>query len=151
MEQCRPYSQMTQRFIEQQQALTNLGVWSSDNNIKFNALKGKFLSVTRKKTPISYVYCLGSEQVEDEKYLGVTVEELETVSENDPNSFWKLLKNMSDDFEDPSMSKPDVLANIWLTHFESRHAKHTLGTEQNNILQKLTKKALYYLSWVTTM
>jgi hypothetical protein len=66
-------------------------------------------------------------------------EELERVSENDPNSFWKLLKNMSDDFEDPSMSKPDVSANSWLTHFESLHAKHTLGTEQNNILQKLTK------------
>jgi hypothetical protein len=67
------------------------------------------------------------------------LEELERVSENDPNSFWKLLKNMSDDFEDPSMSKPDVSANSWLTHFESLHAKHTLGTEQNNILQKLTK------------
>ena len=25
------------------------------------------------------------------------LEELERVSENDPNSFWKLLKNMSDD------------------------------------------------------
>ena len=42
-----------------QQALTNLDVWSSDNNITFNALKCKVLSVTRKKTPISYVYCLG--------------------------------------------------------------------------------------------
>jgi hypothetical protein len=40
------------------------------------------------------------------------LEELERVSEeNDPNSFWKLLKNMSDDFEDPSMSKPDASAN----------------------------------------
>ncbi|CAB4033297.1 Hypothetical predicted protein [Paramuricea clavata] len=59
-----------------QQALTNLDVWSSDNNIKFNALKYKVLSVTRKKTPISYVYCLGSEQlpkVEEEKDLGVTL------------------------------------------------------------------------------
>jgi hypothetical protein len=45
------------------------------------------------------------------------LEELERVSENDPNSFWKLLKNMSDDFVgDPSMSKPDVSANSWLTH-----------------------------------
>ena len=59
-----------------QQALTNLDVWSSDNNITFNALKCKVLSVTRKKTPISYVYCLGSEQlpkVEEEKDLGVTL------------------------------------------------------------------------------
>jgi hypothetical protein len=67
------------------------------------------------------------------------LEELERVSENDPNSFWKLLKNMSDAFGDPSMSKPDVSANSWLTHFQSLHAKHTLETEQNNILQKLTK------------
>jgi hypothetical protein len=65
------------------------------------------------------------------------LEELERVSENDPNSFWELLKNMSDDFRDPSMSKPDVSANSWLTHFQSLHAKHTLETEQNNILQKL--------------
>jgi hypothetical protein len=49
------------------------------------------------------------------------LEELERVTENDPNSYWELLKNMSDDFEDPSMSKPDVLANSWLTHFESLH------------------------------
>ena len=59
-----------------QQALTNLDVWSSDNNITFNALKRKVLSVNRKKTPISYVYCLGSEQllkVEEEKDLGVTL------------------------------------------------------------------------------
>ena len=59
-----------------QQALTNLDVWSSDNNITFNALKCNVLSGTRKKTPISYVYCLGSEQlpkVEEEKDLGVTL------------------------------------------------------------------------------
>jgi hypothetical protein len=34
-----------------QQALTNLDVWSIDNNITINALKCKVLSVTRNKTP----------------------------------------------------------------------------------------------------
>jgi hypothetical protein len=34
---------------------------------------------------------------------------------------------------------PDVSANSWLAHFQSLHAKHTLETEQNNILQKITK------------
>jgi hypothetical protein len=56
-----------------QQALTNLDVWSIDN-ITFNVSKCKVLSVT--KTPTSYVYCLGSEQlqeVEEEKDLGVTL------------------------------------------------------------------------------
>ncbi|CAB4009617.1 Hypothetical predicted protein, partial [Paramuricea clavata] len=48
-------------------------------------------------------------------------------------------KNMSDDFGDPSMSEPDVSANSWLAHFQSLHAKHTLETEQYNILRKLTK------------
>jgi hypothetical protein len=47
-----------------QQALTNLDVWSSDNNITFDALKCKVLSVTRKKTQISYVYCLGRKDLE---------------------------------------------------------------------------------------
>ena len=63
------------------------------------------------------------------------LEELERVSENDPNSFWKLLKNMSDDFVgDPSMSKPDVSANSWLTHFQSLHAKHLIFVKCYSVL-----------------
>ncbi|CAB4038330.1 Hypothetical predicted protein [Paramuricea clavata] len=68
------------------------------------------------------------------------LEELETISENEPNSFWKLLKNMSDELEDLSTCEPDVTANSWLTHFESLHAKHTmLGTEQQHTLNQLEK------------
>ena len=47
---------------------------------------------------------------------------------------------MNGDFGDPSMSEPDLSANSWLAHFQSLYAKHTLETELNNILQKLTKQ-----------
>ena len=43
-----------------QESLSNLNTWSHDNNIKFNALKCKVLSVTRKKNPVTYNYHLGS-------------------------------------------------------------------------------------------
>ncbi|CAB3996361.1 Hypothetical predicted protein, partial [Paramuricea clavata] len=42
-----------------QESLSNLDTWSHDNNIKFNALKCKVLSVTRKKYPVTYNYHLG--------------------------------------------------------------------------------------------
>ena len=61
------------------------------------------------------------------------LEELERVSD----SFWKVLKNMSDELEDFSFNKPDVTASSWLNHFESLHTKHLIGPEQINILQTL--------------
>ena len=59
-----------------QESLSNLNTWSHDNNIKFNALKCKVLSVTRKKYPVTYNYHLGSSsllRVRKEKDLGVIV------------------------------------------------------------------------------
>ena len=59
-----------------QQALTNLDAWSRDCNIKFNASKCKVLTVTRKKSPVSYDYYLGPEKllrVQEEKDLGVII------------------------------------------------------------------------------
>ncbi|CAB3976837.1 Hypothetical predicted protein, partial [Paramuricea clavata] len=57
-----------------QESLSNLDKWSHDNNIKFNALKCKVLSVTRKKYPVTYNYHLGSSsllRVRKEKDLGI--------------------------------------------------------------------------------
>ncbi|CAB3990815.1 Hypothetical predicted protein, partial [Paramuricea clavata] len=59
-----------------QESLSNLDTWSHDNNIKFNALKCKVLSVTRKKYPVTYNYHLGSSsllRVRKEKDLGIIV------------------------------------------------------------------------------
>ncbi|CAB4002849.1 Hypothetical predicted protein, partial [Paramuricea clavata] len=59
-----------------QESLSNLDTWSHDNNIKFNALKCKVLSVTRKKYPATYNYHLGSSsllRVRKEKDLGIIV------------------------------------------------------------------------------
>ncbi|CAB4029413.1 Hypothetical predicted protein, partial [Paramuricea clavata] len=57
-----------------QQSLTNLNCWSVQNNIRFNASKCKVLTITRKKTPVTYDYKLGTEsltRVDSEKDLGV--------------------------------------------------------------------------------
>jgi hypothetical protein len=57
-----------------QQSLTNLNCWSVQNNIRFNASKCKVLTITRKKTPVTYDYKLGTEsltRVDSEKDLGM--------------------------------------------------------------------------------
>ena len=57
-----------------QQSLTNLNCWSVQNNIRFNASKCKVLTITRKKTPVTYDYKLGTKsltRVDSEKDLGV--------------------------------------------------------------------------------
>ena len=60
--------------INNELTLTNLDVWSRDNNIKFNGSKCKVMSVTRKEAPVSFLYHLGSKEllrVDDEKDLGI--------------------------------------------------------------------------------
>ena len=59
-----------------QQALTNLECWSRDNNLDFNSSKCKVLTITRKKSPLTYAYQMNStvlSRVEKEKDLGVCV------------------------------------------------------------------------------
>ena len=58
--------------------LSNLAIWSHDNNIKFNATKCKVLSITRKKNPVNHNYQLNSSKllrVKEEKDLGVIVKD----------------------------------------------------------------------------
>ena len=57
-----------------QQSLTNLNWWSVQNNIRFNSSKCKVFTITRKKTPVTYDYKLGTEsltRVDSDKDLGV--------------------------------------------------------------------------------
>ena len=57
-----------------QQSLTNLNCWCVQNNIRFNGSKCKVLTITRKTTPVTYDYKLGTESltgVDSEKDLGV--------------------------------------------------------------------------------
>ncbi len=59
-----------------QQALSNLECWSRNNNLDFNSSKCKVLTITRKKSPLIYVYQMNSKavsRVEKEKDLGVCV------------------------------------------------------------------------------
>jgi hypothetical protein len=59
-----------------QQALTNLECWRRDNNLGFNSSKCKVLTITRKKSPLTYAYQMNSKavsRVENEKDLGVCV------------------------------------------------------------------------------
>jgi hypothetical protein len=45
-----------------QQSLTNLNCWSVQNNVRFNASKCKVLTITRKKTHVTYDYKLEAEK-----------------------------------------------------------------------------------------
>ena len=65
------------------------------------------------------------------------LKDLERASETDSNLFWKTLKNMSDNCDTSVSSSPNITAQNWVSHFERLHAKHNIGTEQQNILQQL--------------
>ena len=59
-----------------QQELTNLDRWRCDNNLDFNSSKCKVLTITRRKSPLTYGYQINSKavsRVEKEKDLGVCV------------------------------------------------------------------------------
>ena len=46
-----------------QHALTSLECWSHDNNLDFNQSKYKVLTITRKNTPLVYVYHMNSKEL----------------------------------------------------------------------------------------
>ena len=59
-----------------QQALTDLDLWSRENNPDFNESKCKVLSITRRKSPLTYAYQMNSKEltrVHKEKVLGVLI------------------------------------------------------------------------------
>ena len=59
-----------------QQALTDLDCWTRVNNLNFNESKCKVLTITRKKTPLTYSYQMGSKEltrVNKEKDLGLFI------------------------------------------------------------------------------
>ena len=58
-----------------QHSLSNLNLWTMENNLRFNVSKCKVLTITRKKNPIIHDYTLGSQnltRVDSEKDLGIT-------------------------------------------------------------------------------
>ena len=56
-----------------QQALTDLDQWNRENNLDFNESKCKVLTITRRKSPLTYAYHMNSKKlsrVDEEKDLG---------------------------------------------------------------------------------
>ena len=59
-----------------QKTLTNNATWTRHNNIRFNASKCKALTITRKKSPLNFIYKLDNvelERVSTEKDVGVNI------------------------------------------------------------------------------
>ena len=59
-----------------QKTLTNMHTWTRHNNIRFNASKCKALTITRKKSPLDFIYKLDNlelERVSTEKDVGVNI------------------------------------------------------------------------------
>ena len=63
------------------------------------------------------------------------IEELQNASE-EPELFWKILKNCTDDLNDND-SKNMPSPSEWLTHFENLHSEHKLNKRQEDILTSL--------------
>ena len=62
--------------MSMQKTLTNMDTWTRDNNIRFNASKCKALTITRKKSPLNFIYKLDNvelERVSTEKDVGVSI------------------------------------------------------------------------------
>ena len=56
--------------------LTNMHTWTRHSNIRFNAFKCKALTITRKKSPLDFIYKLDNlelERVSTEKVLVVNI------------------------------------------------------------------------------
>ena len=63
-------------YMSMQKTLTNMDTWTRHNNVRFNASKCKALTITRKKSPINFIYKLDNvelEGVSKEKDVGVKV------------------------------------------------------------------------------
>ena len=62
--------------MSMQKTLTNMDTWTRQNNIRFNASKCKALTITRKKSPLNFIYKLDNvelEHVSTEKDVGVNI------------------------------------------------------------------------------
>ena len=62
------------------------------------------------------------------------LDELQKALDSGPNSFWKTLKNISDSYDESFSNSSHIIDHKWLSHFESLHSKHILGSESSKIL-----------------
>ena len=63
-------------YMSMQKTLTNMHTWTRHNNIRFNVSKCKALTITRKKSPLDFIYKLDNlelERVSTEKDVGVNI------------------------------------------------------------------------------
>ena len=62
--------------MSMQKTLTTMDTWTRDNNIRLNASKCKALTITRKKSPLDFIYKLDNVELErasTEKDVGVNI------------------------------------------------------------------------------
>jgi hypothetical protein len=60
-----------------------------------------------------------------EKFQSEKLVDLENAAQNDPNSFWKILKTIDD--ETPNSSGSNVISEEqWLSYFQTLHSRHEL-------------------------
>ena len=62
--------------MSMQKTITNMDMWTGKNNIRFNASKCKALTITRKKSPLNFIYKLDNvelKRVSMEKDIEVNI------------------------------------------------------------------------------
>ena len=76
-------------------------------------------------------------QTKKDKYQNDKLIELEKAAKNNPVSFWKTLRNISDDVENSSVPTYSPKAKNWSNHFSKLHSKHQLSKEHEQITENL--------------
>jgi hypothetical protein len=65
-------------------------------------------------------------KLKKEEFHKQKIIELEKTAENDPNSFWKVLKTMDDEMPNNATSNT-ISEEQWLSHFQTLHSKQSLN------------------------
>jgi hypothetical protein len=66
--------------------------------------------------------------------------ELERTAENNPNSFWKTLQNISDEIESTDSNHNSPTGDEWYNHFSKLHSKHQMNQDHEEIIKNLKDK-----------
>ena len=75
-----------------------------------------------------------------EQFENDRLTELERAAENDPNSFWKVLQNSSDEIENGDNKHNSPKGDEWFNHFSKLHHKHKINEEHHEIIKTLEDK-----------
>jgi hypothetical protein len=79
-------------------------------------------------------------EIKKKQFQNDKLNELERTVENNPNSFWKTLQNISDEIENTDSNHNSPTGDEWYNHFSKLHSKHQMNQDHEEIIKKLKDK-----------